>query len=201
MKFNDIHITAISQEVSQPSITKIRLTITFLKFHFNFPGANELIITMSQPGKHVSISVDQQNRSGVHFPWFGLTIQIQWDSTAYQIATNICSCYDSTAVMCKFFSNPFVESGWKQNKSFIEFELRWKNFIDIGPCKTCHDWLIIYICCNRFCKGHKKDKETMLLVCWTNNRHPISQSPIWLAGMSFAEHSLHYSELDQAYFR
>ena len=138
MKSNDIHIAAISQ----PSITKICLTITYLKFNLSFSGANGLITTMSQPGKHVSISVDQQNRSGVHFPRFWLTIQIQWEITAYQIASNICTCCNSTAVMCKFFSDPLVESGWKQNKIF-EFELRWKNFIEIGPCMT--PWLIDYI--------------------------------------------------------
>ena len=42
-KSNDIHIRAISQEMPQPSITKICLKITCLKFHSNFPGANELI--------------------------------------------------------------------------------------------------------------------------------------------------------------
>ena len=30
----------------QPSIIKIRLKITYLKFQSNFPGANELIITI-----------------------------------------------------------------------------------------------------------------------------------------------------------
>ena len=35
---------AISQEMPQPSITKIRLKITYLNFHANFPGANELIL-------------------------------------------------------------------------------------------------------------------------------------------------------------
>ena len=42
MKSNDIHIRAISQEMPQSSITKICLKIIFLKFHSNFPGANEL---------------------------------------------------------------------------------------------------------------------------------------------------------------
>ena len=42
LKSSDIHIRAISQEMPQPSITKIRLKITYLKFHSNFPGANEL---------------------------------------------------------------------------------------------------------------------------------------------------------------
>ena len=42
MKSIDIHMRAISQEMPQPSITKISLKITYLKFHSNFPGANEL---------------------------------------------------------------------------------------------------------------------------------------------------------------
>ena len=37
-----MHITSISQEIPQPSITKICLKITYLKFHLNLPGANEL---------------------------------------------------------------------------------------------------------------------------------------------------------------
>ena len=41
---SDIHIRAISQEMPQPSITKICLKITCLKFHSNFPGANELTV-------------------------------------------------------------------------------------------------------------------------------------------------------------
>ena len=43
MKSSDIHIRAISQEVIQPSITKIPLKMTYLKCHSNFQGANELI--------------------------------------------------------------------------------------------------------------------------------------------------------------
>ena len=42
MKSSDIHIRAISEEMPKPSITKICLKITYLKFHSNFPGANEL---------------------------------------------------------------------------------------------------------------------------------------------------------------
>ena len=41
-KSSDIYIKAISQEMPQPSITKICLKITYLKFHSNFQGANEL---------------------------------------------------------------------------------------------------------------------------------------------------------------
>ena len=36
------HIRTISLEMPQPSITKICLKITYLKFHSNFSGANEL---------------------------------------------------------------------------------------------------------------------------------------------------------------
>ena len=42
VKSSDIHIRAISQEMPQPSITKFRLKITYLNFHSNFPGTNEL---------------------------------------------------------------------------------------------------------------------------------------------------------------
>ena len=41
-KSSDIHIRAISQEMPQSSITKILLKITYLKFYWNSPGANEL---------------------------------------------------------------------------------------------------------------------------------------------------------------
>ena len=42
VKSSDIHIRAISQEMSQLSVTKIHLKITYLKFNSNFPGANVL---------------------------------------------------------------------------------------------------------------------------------------------------------------
>ena len=45
---NDIHIRTISQEIPQPSIAKIRLKITYLKFYWNFPGANELKVEISK---------------------------------------------------------------------------------------------------------------------------------------------------------
>ena len=41
VKSSDNHLWAISQDIPQPSITKIILKITYLKFHSNFPGANE----------------------------------------------------------------------------------------------------------------------------------------------------------------
>ena len=42
VKASDIHIRGISQQMPQPTITKIRLKITCLNFQSNFPGANEL---------------------------------------------------------------------------------------------------------------------------------------------------------------
>ena len=43
--FSDTHGRAMSQEIPQPSITKIRLKIIHLKFHSDLPGANELILS------------------------------------------------------------------------------------------------------------------------------------------------------------
>ena len=39
---SDIHLRASSQEIPQPSIIEIICNIKYLKFHSNFPGANEL---------------------------------------------------------------------------------------------------------------------------------------------------------------
>ena len=44
VKSSGIHIRSISQEMPQPSITKICLKIRYLKYHSNFPGTNELKI-------------------------------------------------------------------------------------------------------------------------------------------------------------
>ena len=52
VKSSDINIRAISQEMSQPSITKICLKITCLKFHSNFPGSNELTQLHGRNKKH-----------------------------------------------------------------------------------------------------------------------------------------------------
>ena len=41
MRSYDIFLRTISQEMPLPSITKIRLKITYMKFHLNVPGANE----------------------------------------------------------------------------------------------------------------------------------------------------------------
>ena len=42
LRSSDIHRRASSQEMPQPSITEIIWKIKYLKFHSNFPGANEL---------------------------------------------------------------------------------------------------------------------------------------------------------------
>ena len=44
VRSSDIHLGASSQEIPQPSITEIICKIKYLKFHSNFPGANELNI-------------------------------------------------------------------------------------------------------------------------------------------------------------
>ena len=41
---SNIHLRARSQKIPQPSITGIICKIKYLKFHSNFPGANELIL-------------------------------------------------------------------------------------------------------------------------------------------------------------
>ena len=46
MKSSDIDIRAISQEMPQPSITKLCFKIMCLKFRSNFPGDNELIMSI-----------------------------------------------------------------------------------------------------------------------------------------------------------
>ena len=42
VRSGDIHRKASSQEIPQPSITEIIWKIKYIKFHSNFPGANEL---------------------------------------------------------------------------------------------------------------------------------------------------------------
>ena len=44
LKQCDNHLRSISQEIPQPFITNINLKITYLKFHANLLGANELIL-------------------------------------------------------------------------------------------------------------------------------------------------------------
>ena len=48
VRSSDINQRASPQEIPQPSITEIICRIKYLKFHSNFPGANELILTGSQ---------------------------------------------------------------------------------------------------------------------------------------------------------
>ena len=42
LRSSDVHLRAISLEISKPSVTKISLKIIFLRFYWNLPGANEL---------------------------------------------------------------------------------------------------------------------------------------------------------------
>ena len=41
---SDVHLRAISLEISQPSVTKISLKVIFLRFYWSLTGANELIL-------------------------------------------------------------------------------------------------------------------------------------------------------------
>ena len=47
---SDTHLTTVSQEMRQPSITEISLKISCIKFHLKIPGANELILHCLQDG-------------------------------------------------------------------------------------------------------------------------------------------------------
>ena len=44
LRSSDVHLRAISLEISQPSVTKISLKIIFLRFYWNLPGTNELTL-------------------------------------------------------------------------------------------------------------------------------------------------------------
>ena len=63
VRSSDIHIRASSQEVPEPSITEIIWKIKYLKFHSNFPGANELstpVPLSPEAGKSMLNSLWQQ---------------------------------------------------------------------------------------------------------------------------------------------
>ena len=45
VRSSGIHLRAILQEITQPSVTEISLKITYLKFHSNLPRVNELTVT------------------------------------------------------------------------------------------------------------------------------------------------------------
>ena len=47
VRSSGLHLRAILQETPQPSVTKISLKITYLKFCSNLPGANELKVNLS----------------------------------------------------------------------------------------------------------------------------------------------------------
>ena len=49
VKSSDDHLRAIWQEITQSSITKISLKITYTNFNSNLPGVNELIWNESHP--------------------------------------------------------------------------------------------------------------------------------------------------------
>ena len=77
VKSNDIHIRVISQEMPQPSITKIYLKITCLKFHSNFPGANEFMHHLMKSLGWVVLNMTQLH-SARHEPLVRLNNKIWW---------------------------------------------------------------------------------------------------------------------------
>ena len=50
VRFSDIHLKAILQQIPRPSITKICLKMTCLKFHLNLPGAYVLTLPSAIAG-------------------------------------------------------------------------------------------------------------------------------------------------------
>ena len=76
VKSSDNHIRATSQEIPQPSNTKIHLKITYIKFHSNFPGANELIVMCVPEPTFViilklclTVYISKENLAEFHLPY------------------------------------------------------------------------------------------------------------------------------------
>ena len=93
VKSSEIHIMAISQEMPQPSSTKIRLKITCLKFHSNFSG-----------GQWVNTKVTQSSPSRV----------------SYKVSiVSICEKIDQVVTEVPCFNNlPFLDSIKTLNLTF-----------------------------------------------------------------------------------
>ena len=69
VRFRDIWLRGISQEITQPSVTKVSLKIDYPKFHLNLPGANKLSFI------HLLIYISILSTSVIHLCIFK-TIQI-----------------------------------------------------------------------------------------------------------------------------
>ena len=57
VRSSDNYLWPISQDIPQPSTIKIRLKVTYLKFHSDLPGASELRMVWSDMFSNVRISV------------------------------------------------------------------------------------------------------------------------------------------------
>ena len=85
-RFSDFHLREISQEILNPSITKIIFKITYLKFHLNFPGTNELsyLVRMQtgSPGgrPHIAAEPERYTHDSTDEP----EIKFQNDVTRYR---------------------------------------------------------------------------------------------------------------------
>ena len=112
-----IHVKEISQDIYQPSITKIGLKITYPNFHKHFPGANEF----KQVTKKVS--------------WLKTYIP-RWIDIKLVSARQI-SWYESffwcISVMMFWHGNIFHITDWP-----LLMEISW------SPVDSLHKWQIIY---------------------------------------------------------
>ena len=99
---SDIHLWASSQKIPQPSITEIIWKIKDVKFHSNFPGANEFIMT--EINYHITrVLVDPVYKGRVypiclraahHYHWYHKWSQISEIETSSQhdqIVTSVIS--------------------------------------------------------------------------------------------------------------
>ena len=93
---SDIHLRAISQDIPQPSVTKISLKIAYLKFQSNLSGANDLKLSRSQwvnPVSHVSVRYDNGNglRQALQRYTFMYIFSFHIDSTLVYFRAHISS--------------------------------------------------------------------------------------------------------------
>ena len=95
VKSSDIHIRAISQEMSQLSVTTTRLKITYIKFHSNFPGTNEIIYRLTCNAHIINCTVVMETNP-------------QLSRDLYKAADRVWQC-----------NHPKHPSMWQQWKRFI----------------------------------------------------------------------------------
>ena len=97
-KSSDHQLKAISQEIPQPSITKVSLKITYITIHANLPGANELN-HVSKRGPRSEWISGFIHTTQVKYPadntlspqlWTGLFIQHHWPWSLQCLGYSFC---------------------------------------------------------------------------------------------------------------